>query len=180
MRDDVITTLDQVTPAWLTALLHRSGALTRSSLASVELVIGQGNWSTNANLIVRYTRDAQGSLPQRLFLKMVNTAVDDDELFDESEVTYYTRDYLDVALTAPLVRCYDAVYSKDLNRYHLLFDDVSETHVAATEKALTIQHGFALRGIGYSARPLVGRTATCRSGGLHARPGLYSEFRRNG
>lgn len=143
MRDDVITTLDQVTPAWLTAVLRRSGALTRGSVASVELGTGQGNWSTNANLIVRYLNDAQGSLPLRLFLKMVDTAVDDDELFDELEVTYYTRDYLDVA-TAPLVRCYDAVYSKDLNRYHLLLDDVSETHVAATAKAPTLEHGLAL------------------------------------
>ena len=49
MRDDVITTLDQVTPAWLTAVLRRSGALTRGSVASVELGTGQGNWSTKRN-----------------------------------------------------------------------------------------------------------------------------------
>ena len=142
MADKVITSLDHVTTEWLTSVLSQSGALTRGVVASFESGTGKGNWSTNANLIVKYSDGAQGSLPRRLFLKMVNTDLD-DESFGESEVTYYTRDYVDV-VNAPLIRCYDAVFSEQKNRYHILLDDLSETHIEAAEKEATLEYGLAL------------------------------------
>jgi hypothetical protein len=143
MSGTVITNLDQISTEWLTSVLPRSGALTRGAVKSFELGTGQGNWSTSANLTLTYTDDAQGSLPQRLFLKMVDTDTGDGEFFTDSEVMYYTRDYVDVK-NAPLLRCYDAAYSKELNRYHLLLEDVSETHIEAYDKKPTLEYGLAL------------------------------------
>lgn len=94
--DNVITNLDQITTEWLTSALAQSGALTRGVVQSFELSTGQGNWSASANLKVTYTNDAQGSLPMRIFLKMVDTDLGDGEFFGDSEATYYTRDYVDV------------------------------------------------------------------------------------
>jgi hypothetical protein len=45
---------------------------------------------------------------------------------------------------APLVHCYDAAYSEELQRYHILLDDVSETHIEAAEKEPTLGYGLAL------------------------------------
>jgi hypothetical protein len=143
MNDKVITNLDQISADWLTSVLTQSGALTRGAVQSFELGTGQGNWSTSANLTLTYTDDAQGSLPQRLFLKMVDTDLGDGEYFSDSEVTYYTRDYVDVK-NAPLLRCYDAAYSRELNRYHLLLEDVSGTHIEAYDKEPTLEYGLAL------------------------------------
>ncbi len=142
MSHDVISSIDQVTTDWLTAALTNSGALTRGAVASFEVDVGHGNWSTNARLSLTYTAEAQGALPRRLFLKMVNTDLG-DESFDASEVTYYRRDYVDVA-DAPLLRCYDARYSDERRRYHILLDDVSETHVNASEKEPSLAYGLAL------------------------------------
>lgn len=143
MPDKVITSVEQVTAEWLTSVLAASGALTHGAVASVEWGKGQGNWSTSATLTLTYTDEARGSLPRRLFLKMVDTDIGDGEFFGESEVTYYTRDYVDVK-NAPLLRCYDGAYSEKLNRYHLLLDDVSESHVVAAEKEPTLEYGLAL------------------------------------
>jgi hypothetical protein len=65
------------------------------------------------------------------------------ESFGDSEVTYYTRDYVGLA-GAPLLRCYDAVYSAARQRYHLLLDDVSETHTEADQQEPTLEYGLAL------------------------------------
>ena len=138
----IITHINQVTPQWLTSVLRRSGALTRGEVAGFVAGNGQGNWSTSASLLVTYSPDAQGELPERLFLKMVNTDLE-DEFFGDSEVTYYSRDYVDVD-NAPLLRCYDGAYSETLQRYHLLLDDVSETHINACEKAPTLEYSLAL------------------------------------
>jgi hypothetical protein len=143
MSDFVITTIDQVTPAWLTDVLSRCGALTRGAAAAFDTADGRGNWSSNARLAVSYAADAQGALPRRLFLKLVNTDLGDGEFFGPSEVDYYTRDYVDVP-AAPLLRCYDAHYSEALRRYHVLLDDVTETHVNASEKEPTLAYGLAL------------------------------------
>lgn len=138
----VITSLNQVSVQWLTAVLSQTNALTRGVVAAFEVDTGRGNWSTNALLKVRYVEGSQGILPQRLFLKMVNTDLE-DEFFSASEVTYYTRDYIDVA-DAPLVRCYDAAFSPEQQRYHLLLDDLSDTHVEAAMKTPNLEYGLAL------------------------------------
>jgi hypothetical protein len=142
MRDRVITSLDQVTVEWLTSVLSDCGALTTGAVAAFELDTGQGNWSTNARLNMRYVDGSRGALPRRLFLKMVNTHLE-DAFFGSSEVAYYTRDYAGVE-DAPLVRCYNAAYSAEEHRYHLLLDDLSETHVEAAEKSPTLDYGLAL------------------------------------
>src|SRR5262249_56640302 len=103
---------------------------------------GGGNWSKHAKLALRYAEGSQGALPPRLFLKMVKTD-GGDCAFGPSEVTYYTRDYVDVE-DALLVRCYDAAYSEEKRRYHLLLDDLSATHLEASRKLPTLAHGLAL------------------------------------
>lgn len=143
MTDTVITSIDQVSTEWLTSVLEKSGALTDGRVASYEPGTGQGNWSTSANLLVKYTDNAKGPCPTRLFLKMVDTDLGDGETFGDSEVMYYTKDYMGVD-GAPLLRCYDAGYSKELGKYHLLLEDVSETHTDAGEKEPTPGYGLAL------------------------------------
>lgn len=142
MANEVITDLEQVTPAWLTEVLSKSDALTSGAVESFELGTDRGNWSTNASLRVRYSEDSRGTLPARLFLKMVNTDLD-GESFGPSEVTYYTRDYVGVK-GVPLICCYDGAYSEAEQRYHLLLDDLSKTHVQAAKKEPTLDYGLAL------------------------------------
>lgn len=43
-----------------------------------------------------------------------------------------------------MVRCYDAGYSPELRRYHVLMDDLSPTHVVGTDRPVTLEHGLAL------------------------------------
>src|SRR5690606_38208383 len=91
MSPHLIYDITQVTPEWLTTVLTRSGALNRGSVTAFETNAGQGNWSRNAVLQLRYSDDAQGERPSSLFLKMVNTDTGDGETFGPSEVHYYTR-----------------------------------------------------------------------------------------
>ena len=142
MQGKVLTNFDEVTEEWLTSVLMGSGALTDGAVAAFDIAGGRGNWSTHAHLVLQYADGSQGNLPQRLFLKLVNADVD-DEFFGDSEVLYYTRDYVDVK-NAPIIRCYDGVFSAEKRRYHLLLDDLSESHVVATKKAPTLGYGLAL------------------------------------
>jgi hypothetical protein len=143
MTEQVIINLEQVTNEWLTAVLTRSGALTQGSVADFDADSGWGNWSASGSLSLRYSPDAQGERPSRLFLKMVNTDIGDEESFGPSEVYYYTRDYLDLP-DAPLLRCYDGRFSPTLQRYHLLLEDVSASHTIACDKPPTLAYGLAL------------------------------------
>jgi hypothetical protein len=142
MSTDLIESIEQVTAGWLTRVLSASGALQRGAVASFEADTGSGAWSSNARLELRYKPGSQGALPRNLFLKLVNTDLE-DESFDDSEVRYYTRDYLGLP-DAPLVRCYDAAYSREAQRYHLLLDDLSGTHMRAALKPPTLAYGLAL------------------------------------
>ena len=143
MPETVIASLEQATAQWLSTALSASGALTKGSVVAVGVDVSGGNWSANARLRPRYSGNAAGDRPARLFLKLVRTHLDDDESFSDSEVRYYTSDYIDVP-DAPLVRCHDAAYSALDRRYHLLLDDVSDTHVEATDRPPTLEYALAL------------------------------------
>lgn len=123
-------------------MLTASSALASGAVAAFEVDTGRGNWSANARLKVRYTQEALGKRPERLFLKMVQADLG-DEFFGASEVNYYTRDYVGVA-GAPLLLCYSAAYSATERCYHLLLEDVTETHVEAAAKTPTLEYGLAL------------------------------------
>jgi len=142
MQDEVITDLEQVTPGWLTAVLRQGGALTHGMVASVTMNATVRELSTSARLSLVYTDDAQGDRPARLFLKLVNIDME-DEFFGPSEVNYYIRDYRGVT-DAPIPRCYDAAFSAEQQRYHILMDDLAQTHVEAYTKTPTLDHGLAL------------------------------------
>ncbi len=139
----VLTKGEQVSAEWLTATLYKSDALTCGKVVSVDLTAEESNWAASVHIDVTYSTDAQGTRPRKLFLKMTDTDTGDGESFGDSEVNYYLHDYIDVP-DAPLVRCYDGVYSAENHRYHLLLDDLSATHVEALRKPRTFEHALAL------------------------------------
>ena len=135
----VMTDAGQVTAAWLTEALRRSGALTAGAVAAVEVKAEESTWSSSVRLRPTYTPDVAGRLPTALFLKLCNGA----GFIGQSEVDYYTRDY--VGLTdAPLVTCYDAQYDPASGAYHILLDDLSPTHQATWDVTPTLAYGQAL------------------------------------
>jgi hypothetical protein len=142
ISSDVITSVEQVTSAWLTDALTESGALENGAVKAFDVDAGETRLSANARLKLTYTPGSQGALPAKLFLKMVNTEAADGS-FGASEINYYFRDYLGVQ-GVPFIRCYGAAYSEAQRRYHLLMDDVSDTHVPSIERPLSLEHGLAL------------------------------------
>ena len=77
-------------------------------------------------------------MSESFFLKMVRT-----EEFGPSEVNFYLKDY--VALRdAPIPRCYDAAFSEDPRRYHILMADLSGTHSTVFERNVTEGYALAL------------------------------------
>lgn len=81
MKNDVMTSLEQVTPEWLTNALRRSGALTAGQVEAFEVDSGERLLSTTGRLRLKYAQGSQGDLPQKLFLKMVN--IDQDYSWEQ-------------------------------------------------------------------------------------------------
>lgn len=133
---EVVTDPSQLDPARLTATLRRAGALD-GDVTSVEVAAGEGNWSRNARLRLTYAPGSRGLL-RSLFLKMSHP-----DLAPRSEVDYYARDYVDLP-DAPLPRCYEALYADDPPRYHLLLEDLSDTHASGHGRQPSAAYADAL------------------------------------
>jgi thiamine kinase-like enzyme len=122
----VITDAAQVTPEWLTAVLHKSGCLLQGNVAAVSKKPSPPGFSTIVPLELGYTDDAPPSAPARLVLKLAGAG---ELSTGKEEVEFYTR--VAAAMSdPPVVRCYDAVYSEQAGRAHMLMEDLSETHVS--------------------------------------------------
>lgn len=135
----LILDFDQVTAGWVESCLRDSGALVNGAVQSIEVQPNTADNSRNAKIAVRYTPAATGTLPAKLFLKLCSG----NGVFGQSEVLYYTRDYASLD-HAPMPRCFDAKYQDSPRAYHLLLEDVSDTHTSNWEREPALPYGLAL------------------------------------
>jgi hypothetical protein len=120
----VIARAEDADAAWLTGVLRASGALATGEVEAVAAEVLGGTWSQTIRLRPRYRAAAAG--PSSLILKLVGG---EHAVFDRSEVDYYTRDY--AGLAVPLPRCHHAAYREAPRGYHLLLDDLADSHDVA-------------------------------------------------
>lgn len=138
----VITGTQQITAIWLNRVLNASGALSKGEIVHFDIKVDERELSSSVRLTLTYSEDAAGAKPAKLFLKLVRLDME-DEFFGPSEVNYYRRDYVGIR-HAPIPHTYDAVYSEAQGCYHILMDDLSDTHVTAHNRTPTMDYGRAL------------------------------------
>lgn len=130
-----LTHIDQATTAWLTERLQAHGCLTHGAVASVEQVaVSVSGVAHHAHLQLTYTPDAdRAASPARLFLK-INKA---EFPWAHKEAEFYSRlvPMMEAAHPQrrwPFAHSFDAAYNSQNSASHLLLEDLSETHTAAT------------------------------------------------
>jgi hypothetical protein len=120
----LITHVNQVTPAWLTEVLRESGELPQGKVVDVQPKASPKAVSLIVPLQLRYSADAPNSAPSHLILKV-------SQPFFKSETPKEVEFYRSIAnnvMNLPIIRCYQAVYSPEAGQFHLLLEDLSETH----------------------------------------------------
>jgi hypothetical protein len=127
---DVITSIEHVTPAWLTGILRQRGYLGAAMVQalSVTRVHTIQPRSISYFLTVEYSSPLADA-PTHLYLKVPKP--DADPVLVAVEGEREVRLYQALALSRrelPVIPCYDAVYHSDQRAYHLLLDDLSATH----------------------------------------------------
>jgi hypothetical protein len=115
----LITDPRQVPLSWLTAVLRRDGALSQGEVTAVQVETTETFTATAVRLCVSYSEDAPDSAPARLFLKLGHRRI---------EVEFY-RVIAPAMTDPPVPYCYDAVFDPEIGQSHLLFEDLSATHV---------------------------------------------------
>lgn len=122
----VLSHPSQVTARWLETVLDRR-------VRSFECRSETSTWATH----VRIVADVEGMpAPSKLRVKLGSAKV-----FGRSEVDYYLKTFIDLA-DAPLVRCHHA--AADDTHYHLLLDDLTDTHRNQDDVPVTEAYGRGL------------------------------------
>jgi thiamine kinase-like enzyme len=118
---------DQITPAWLTAVLYQSRALQQGEVTAVESeATGAFNSQTN-RLFLQYSDDASPEKPTRLVVKRslqdtwgVEAGADEVKFYN---LIASLHDHPRVT-----VPCYAAAYDDESGNSYLLLQDLSKTH----------------------------------------------------
>jgi Phosphotransferase enzyme family len=105
----------------------------KQEVEAINVVAGSGNWSSQLSIKARMSDGSTRALRLKVCL---------GDTFGRSEIDYYTRDYLSM-LDAPLVQCFDAQYEPGVG-YHLLLEDLAETHVDNKLIQPSLSFGFAV------------------------------------
>jgi hypothetical protein len=117
----VLADAADATPARLTEVLRRSGAIAGGRVVAVETRANPAFNSSITHLGLRYDRDdARG--PRRLILKVNRDG------WGEAEAGLYRLAMAAQEPVPALVPCYDAAYDPGTDLSHCLLLDVSETH----------------------------------------------------
>ena len=129
MQNIPLDSVDEITPEWLTRVLMEGGFLTRGRVSEVQNRSHKSNWASNAILRLRYSENAQGEQPTKLFFKLCNPG---SGTFGDSEIVYYSIVAAEIR-DSPIPRCFHSAYLKENGKYHLLLEDLSETHAPDIE-----------------------------------------------
>lgn len=127
---ELISDAAEVTPEWLTATLRHKGLLTRGRATRVSVSSSRTLFvSVVSHLNVEYSSDANRDAPARLFLKVSNPKFVSAEPRAEppEEIVFYEK-IAPATPKVPVPRCYDAAFSRETGRTHLLLEDLSATH----------------------------------------------------
>jgi hypothetical protein len=133
----LISSLDQATPAWLTAVLRAAGMIGQAAVSTIEMCANAAFNSSVAHLDITYSGAVPAATPRRLLLKL-NANHD-----GSGEVGFYQ-----LLATLPdrlpmLARCYAAEYDSSSGTSYLLLHDLSNTHAAP----VTREQILALEGV---------------------------------
>lgn len=126
----IMTSPTQITPAWLTEVLQRGGHLTQGQVESIGTanpsasVEGPG-FQSSQRLVVYYSANAAPTAPRRLYLKA--QAGGSHPEAGGRELQFYQAVATHMPYS-PAPRCFDAAHDSTRGAYHLLLEDVSETH----------------------------------------------------
>lgn len=123
----LITDMEQVTPDWLTEVLQEQGCLDRGKVVAVEGSPQSTNTSIVSHLEIIYSDDAPRSAPSRLFLKISRPDFSSNIYTSHGKEVEFYNTIVPAMTDPPVVRCYDAVYSPETDRAHILLEDLSET-----------------------------------------------------
>ncbi len=128
----VLANPEDVTPAWLTERLRAGGFLPSGQATGVH--VGQRRTtllSTIVPLRVDYSADAPAAAPTHLILKGTRDGLSPGlRSIGQREVAFY-RHAAPLMPGGPFPSCYDA--ESGAERFHLLLDDLSQTHTILTE-----------------------------------------------
>jgi hypothetical protein len=118
------SSLEDITAAWLTAVLRNMGFLARGVVTAVHQRANTAFNSSIAHLDLVYAGDPSLEIPNRLIVKL------NSDHNGEEEVAFYT-----FAASLPnrlpmLVSCYAAGYSQETGRSYCLLQDLSESHTS--------------------------------------------------
>jgi hypothetical protein len=126
--NQTLSSLDDLTPEWLTGRLRLAGHLNDESVASLQTTSLKGDLVTR--LDVTYT-SAQPGLPDRFVLKAGDAG---GYVCVDNEVNFH-RHIAGVMPDPPTAPWFDAAYDSDLGKAHILFQDLSRTHYEASDHA---------------------------------------------
>jgi aminoglycoside phosphotransferase (APT) family kinase protein len=131
---DVIADPTSLPPEYLTAALREGGALPEGEVRRIDVrSSSQTPASTITRLTVEYGPGAPAAAPARLFLKTPNpTRPADISYWVGHRETMFYRRVAPAMVGVPLVRCYSALVDASSRRWHVLMEDVGETHGPTT------------------------------------------------
>jgi Phosphotransferase enzyme family len=135
--DEAIPRSQHINKDWLTTVLKKKGALVSGGIRNIVVDYSPSTNSQIARIGVEYDGDARGDMPTGLILK---TVAADGGFVTNSEINYYSLDYLGLA-DAPIPKCY-AVSVSDSDSYSVLMEDLSSTHEKDTTP--TLEYGRAV------------------------------------
>ncbi len=130
--DEPITDMTQVSPEWLTKLLQKKGFLPQGKVTAIQKKPLRATISITSSLArfaVSYSDDVPKSAPACLFLKIAKPDFDAalSARVWKNEVDFYTT-VVEAMSDPATVCCYDAVYTPETGKAHVLLADLSDTH----------------------------------------------------
>jgi len=140
LRGKIISSISDINLDSLQEVINTNFGDDSAKITDFQISENQSSNGYTAIIELNYKTQLLNTYPKSLFLKFCRQ---DKRFIKDSEYFYYKRDYLGLK-DAPLPKCYDASFSKTEDSYHVLLENLSQTHYSNKEIRPTRHHAMSV------------------------------------
>ncbi len=132
-ENKVITDIEQLTPEWLTCIFKNKGYLSQGKITKIIKKNSQETVSSNVHFLeLNFSPDAQTEPASPEIVVKIPKPNNISKFFGKHEAKFYSF-VAETMNEMPIPTCYDAAFSEETGLSHIMFENLSKTHVECSE-----------------------------------------------
>jgi hypothetical protein len=139
-ENKIITDIEHLTPEWLTRIFKNKGYLSQGKVTKIIKKKSQETITSFVHFLeLSFSTDAQTEPPSPEIVVKISKQNNEYSNWGRQEAKFYSI-IAEAMIEMPILTCYDAAFSEETGRSHIILENISKTHETLSDYPPSKRH----------------------------------------